>query len=161
MDGKKYRLHNFTIDGTQKRPEKGYPASSYIIEAYRNISKKKAKQKRLLLLGGSVTVLIAISLIIMLIVLLCKGCSAGKTEIYGMWSIDGVTKYEFIDDTNGAMVLPHGNFAFTYALNENIISIDFTDEHLIDSEYEFTLTGDKLIFKNEVAEYVMTREKKE
>ncbi len=115
------------------------------------IRRKKRQQRTKLV--AAIVILSAI-----LIALLLLAWIVTPPKICGLWSVDGVTKYRFFDDTRGAMILPHGEFAFTYTIHGDRISIDFADEHLIDAEYEFTLERNTLVFKDSVAEYVMTRE---
>ncbi len=118
----------------------------------RRMRRNRKRQQQLVVAGA---------VLILLIIFIVKGCSSSSdgSGLEGLWSIDGVTKYQFIDDKNGAMVLSHESFEFTYKLKDGLIYIDFADDNVIDSEYEYVLEGKKLIFKNDAAEYVMKREK--
>ena len=94
-----------------------------------------------MLFGGAAAALIVIVVVIALIV---KGCSGRTDALAGTWDFDGTTTYEFDGNGTGAMVLPSISYDFTYTIDGNKLVIDYSNESVHDSTYEFTVDGDIL-----------------
>ena len=58
---------------------------------------KQAKIRRWAIIGGGIAV------IVLIIVLLCKGCTGGDV-LKGTWDLDGTTVYQFDGKGEGAMI---------------------------------------------------------
>lgn len=86
-------------------------------------------------------------------------------EFYGLWNIDGITKYEFDGKGRGKMLLPESNleYEFTYKINENKILIDFDSEDAKDYTYKYSIDNNILKVEGETpgsGKLEMTREEK-
>ena len=86
-------------------------------------------------------------------------------EFYGLWNIDGITKYEFDGKGRGKMLLPESNleYEFTYKINENKILIDFDSEDAKDYTYKYSINNNVLKVEGETpgsGKLEMTREEK-
>lgn len=114
----------------------------YLSESERMAQRNKKKQKqRSMLFGGAAAVLIVIVVVIVLIV---KGCSGRTDVLAGTWDFDGTTTYSFDGEGSGAMVLPSISYDFTYTIDGNKLVIDYINESVHDSPYEFAVDGDIL-----------------
>lgn len=129
-------------DYQSPRPGEHRQPGQYLSESERMAQRNKKKQKqRRMLFGGAAAVLIVIVVVIVLIV---KGCS-GKTDVLaGTWDFDGTTTYSFDGEGSGAMVLPSISYDFTYTIDGNKLVIDYINESVHDSPYEFAVDGDIL-----------------
>lgn len=94
-----------------------------------------------MLFGGAAAVLIVIVVVIVLIV---KGCFGRTDVLAGTWDFDGTTTYSFDGEGSGAMALPSISYDFTYKIDGNTLVIDYSNESVHDSTYEFTVDGDIL-----------------
>lgn len=122
--------------GEHRQPER------YLSESERMAQRNKKKQKqRRMLFGGAAAVLIVIVVVIVLIV---KGCSGRTDVLAGTWDFDGTTTYSFDGEGSGAMVLPSISYDFTYTIDGNKLVIDYINESVHDSPYEFAVDGDIL-----------------
>ena len=90
---------------------------------------------------GSAAVLIVIVVVIVLIV---KGCFGRTDALAGTWDFDGTTTYVFDGNGTGVMALPSISYDFTYTIDGNTLVIDYSNESVHDSTYEFTVDGDIL-----------------
>ena len=77
-------------------------------------------------------------------VLVAKGCSGGTDALAGTWEFDGTTTYSFDGSGSGTMELPSISYDFTYTIDGNKLMIDYANESVRDSEYEFTVDGNTL-----------------
>lgn len=125
--------------GEQRHSERPLTQSERI--ASRNRMKKKKQNQRRMLFGGAAAVLIVIVVVIVLIV---KGCSGRTDVLAGTWDFDGTTTYSFDGEGSGAMALPSISYDFTYKIDGNTLVIDYSNESVHDSTYEFTVDGDIL-----------------
>ena len=107
----------------------------------RNKRKKKKQKQRRMLFGGVAAALVVIAVVIVLIV---KGCTGSADALAGTWDFDGTTTYSFDGKGSGAMVLPSISYDFTYKIDGNTLVIDYINESVHDSTYEFTASGDTL-----------------
>lgn len=89
--------------------------------------------------------LLALLFVVLIIVLICKGCSGRTDALAGKWDFDGTTAYEFDGKGSGAMLLTLADYDFTYEIKDNQLYIDFVNESAHDATYEFSVKGDTLI----------------
>ena len=127
------------------RPGEHRQPGQYLSEsermAQRNKKKKKKQKQRRMLFVGAAAVLIVIVVVIVLIV---KGCSGRTDVLAGTWDFDGTTTYSFDGEGSGAMVLHSISYDFTYTIDGNKLVIDYINESVHDSPYEFAVDGDIL-----------------
>ena len=129
-------------DYQSPRPGEHRQPGQYLSESERMAQRNKKKQKqRRILFGGAAAVLIVIVVVIVLIV---KGCSGRTDVLAGTWDFDGTTTYSFDGEGSGAMVLPSISYDFTYTIDGNKLVIDYINESVHDSPYEFAVDGDIL-----------------
>ena len=57
----------------------------------------------------------------------------------GTWTLDESTAYVFDGKGSGTLHLPMGSYAFSYTIEDNIVTLDFADEALTDASYSFLL----------------------
>lgn len=92
--------------------------------------------------------MLALASAILVIILLCKGCSNDKNinaELEGVWYYDQYTEYEFDDRGNGCMCLDGNNhFEFTYKVEADTLHLDFALDYVTDCQYTYNVDGDKL-----------------
>ena len=81
----------------------------------------------MMLRQGAVGIAI-LAVLILIIVLIVKGCSGGTDVLKGKWDLDGTTAYEFSGDGNGALLLPNATYEFSYDIKKDQISIDYENE---------------------------------
>ena len=62
----------------------------------------------------------------------------------GTWTLDESTAYIFDGKGSGTLRLPMGSYAFSYTIEDNIVTLDFADESLSDASYSFLLGRDAL-----------------
>jgi len=71
--------------------------------------------------------------------------SSNSTDpLIGKWDMDGVTAYEFLENGTGNLLLPSFEYAFTYVIEEETISLEFADENVKDAVYQFAVQADVL-----------------
>lgn len=129
-------------DYQSPRPGEHRQPGQYLSESERMAQRNKKKQKqRRMLFGGAAAVLIVIVVVIVLIV---KGCSGRTDVLAGTWDFDGTTTYSFDGEGSGAMVFPSISYDFTYTIDGNKLVIDYINESVHDSPYEFAVDGDIL-----------------
>lgn len=129
-------------DYQSPRPGEHRQPGQYLSESERMAQRNKKKQKqRRMLFGGAAAVLIVIVVVIVLIV---KGCSGRTDVLAGTWDFDGTTTYSFDGEGSDAMVLPSISYDFTYTIDGNKLVIDYINESVHDSPYEFAVDGDIL-----------------
>lgn len=126
------------IYSSNARPSGG----RYLSETER-LRRRKKRQQQLMIKRGIVG-LVALGILILIIVLICKGCSGGSDVLAGKWDVDGTTFYEFDGDGKGALILPSSTYEFTYEIENDQIHIDYKNESVHDGSYTFTVVNDKL-----------------
>lgn len=87
----------------------------------------------------------ALVVVAVLLVLLLGGGGGKKSGLEGLWTVDGVTSYRFERGGKGAMELPDRDFAFTYTVENGVLSIDFKDEMATDAQYSYSVSDDTLV----------------
>lgn len=129
-------------DYQSPRPGEHRQPGQYLSESERMAQRNKKKQKqRRMLFGGAAAVLIVIVVVIVLIV---KGCFGRTDALAGTWDFDGTTTYVFDGNGTGVMALPSISYDFTYTIDGNKLVIDYINESVHDSPYEFAVDGDIL-----------------
>ena len=105
--------------------------------------KRKARRRNFVLIAA-----LALVLLILCIVLICKGCAGENTaysELAGVWNYDEYTDYEFDDNGNGCMCLDNKtHYEFTYTVKDGTLFLDFTLDYVTDCQYGYTVEGDTL-----------------
>lgn len=99
--------------------------------------RKQRQRKQLQVAIGILFLLIVASAIMLAII-------HRQSPIEGTWYMDEVTAYEFRSGGKGAMILPSAEYAFTYSITDNNLSIDFEYEGAKDAQYIFTIDGNIL-----------------
>lgn len=118
---------------------------------------KQTKIRSWAIIGGS------IALIVLIIVLFCKGCTGGDV-LKGTWDLDGTTVYQFDGKGEGAMILPSNTYSFKYTINEEekTVSIDFDNEKATDYTYSYTVDKNSLTLYGSIGkesfEYVFAKQ---
>ena len=97
-----------------------------------------------------IAVWIAILAVILIILVagvffMVRGLRQSSPSIKGTWSYDEVTIYTFDDEGHGSLVLPLGNYEFSYVLEDDVLQLDFVDESIIDRRYNYSIAEDELI----------------
>lgn len=64
--------------------------------------------------------------------------------LLGIWDMDGVTSYEFVDEQTGKLLLPSSEYEFSYKTDGDVLTIDFADERARDAVYQFSVQGDTM-----------------
>ena len=105
--------------------------------------KKHTKRRRIL---RRTLVLSLIIVFVAAVIMIAKGLH--RDELKGIWSLDQTTVYEFDGKGKGTLHLPLNDYAFTYTIDNNSVSIDFTDEHATDTAYTYSVDGAILILDN-------------
>ncbi len=108
--------------------------------AQRRRKKRKQSNGRLLVLLMGVCSLV---LLVLSLILIIHSCTS-RNPVVGSWKLDSMTTYEFYDDGKGALIVPKGNYSFTYTLDDDKLSIDFHDENALDSEFVYEVEDDVL-----------------
>jgi len=93
------------------------------------------------------TVIALILIVIAIVLIFIFGISklAKKKDIYGTWKLDEITSYQFNKDNTGKLILSTGNaYAFTYQRDESTLKIDFEDDALTDTIFEYVQNDKEL-----------------
>ncbi len=81
--------------------------------------------------------------------------------LLGIWDMDGVTAYEFVDEQTGKLLLPSSEYEFCYKTDGDVLTIDFVDEKARDAVYQFSVQGDTMALTGGTAttqdSYTLTR----
>ena len=109
-------------------------------------------KKKVLIIG----IALLIVLIGLLAIILANKFSKNR-EFIGSWTTDGVTVYQFKRNYKGSLVVPLGEYPFTYEINGDKIFIDFENEKSTDSEFTYSFEDDKLILKGVNGTFTFTR----
>ena len=127
--------------------------------------KKMPKWKKFLLnYGFYIICALVLAVIVLGIVLLCRGCSQNKTtdvfSFNGTYYIDDYTAYEFDGKGKGAMRLGETTrYVFEYTVKDDRISFNFEDDRVKDAAYSFTASKDTitLIENGGTTTYTLTK----
>ena len=106
--------------------------------------RRKRKRHRQIMIQRGVLVGAAWAILIIIVVLILKGCSGGIDALAGKWNFDGSTYYEFDGDGAGTMTLPNKTYEFSYKVKDNQMRIDYEDASLTDGTYTFSVEDSKL-----------------
>ena len=108
------------------------------------LRRKKIRQRKLRI-QRRIAAGVAFAILILIIVLIAKGCSGSKNDIVGTWSLDNLTVYHFEKDSTGAMLLSNSRYDYSFKVKGENLHIDYKDDILVDGSYLFTVEGDTLI----------------
>ena len=79
------------------------------------------------------------------------------SELEGIWKLDDITAYEFDGHDRGVMLTAVDNYTFAYTAQDGKLNIDFDYEGATDSEYTYTINGDKLTMSRNGKDYELTK----
>ena len=79
----------------------------------------------------------------------------------GWWDVDEYTSYRFRRNGAGTLLVPAGEYDFTWTEEDGELTIDFADEAATDAEYRFTREkGVLTLTRPDGRSYPMTKHKK-
>jgi len=117
--------------------ENGY--SSYEGKYYRKSTHKKRRRK------SRAPIITAIIISIVIIVGVFAYFLINKSNpIEGTWVYDSYTQYVFEKDGTGCFEVDDVHYEYTYKINGNNLSMDFTEDVVRDCEYTFTIEENTL-----------------
>ena len=102
----------------------------------------------------------AIIVLFFIIFIIVLFCIVHKDKLYGKWTTDGNTVYEFNGKGKGSLTVPSTKLLFSYKISKNKIHIDFIDENAEDGDYEYFIKDVKLTLtetQKTKSEYVFTK----
>jgi len=70
--------------------------------------------------------------------------AADEEKLIGTWVYDDGTEYRFAQDGTGGMTVGSYEYKFTYDTSDNNLKILYDNSEVHDSEYTYSLEGDKL-----------------
>lgn len=82
-----------------------------------------------------------------------KGGGSAGAQFLGTWQLDEVTTYEFDGQGRGIMLTAVDNYTFVYSADGGKLDIDFDIDDAMDSEYSYSMAGDKLTISRGGATY--------
>ena len=94
-----------------------------------------------------IAILVAIVSIVLIVINVTK-----KDELYGLWDIDGTTKYEFNGYGKGTLIVPLDEYEFIYTIQKDKLFIDFINPESADTTYTFSVSENVLEITNVVDE---------
>lgn len=65
-------------------------------------------------------------------------------DVYGSWTVDGVTDLKFNKDGSGALIVPSNEFPFIWSLEDDSLSLSFEDSAVRDVVYTVSKQGSKI-----------------
>ena len=80
-----------------------------------------------------------------------------KDKLSGSWTSDGVTIYEFNGKGEGKLLTSISSYNFSYKIKKNRVYIDFKEEKIEDTDYEFYIENGKLELKEDNKTYNLNR----
>lgn len=156
---------------------------------YEDPKSSKIDKKKLILIFAAVLVIAAIGLTVTLILRSCSKDDAsqqpsspaatqaptssilptvaitgdpitGAEDVLGVWTLDGVTSYQFNNDDTGALITDAEDFFFYYSVEGNILYLEFADENVSGAEYACYLDGNTLYFDDTATQqtYILTKQ---
>ena len=134
-----------TVRATNQTANKRQPPSSKgrYLSPKRKAAIKRRKRQRAVIVS-----LFALLIVILSVVLICKGCAGGKKDLsvlQGTWYYDQYTEYEFDGKGNGCMCIDKTNhYEFTYDIDGDTLKVDYALDYVTDCEYAYTVEKDKL-----------------
>ena len=64
--------------------------------------------------------------------------------LIGTWNYDEYTRYEFVPDGSGQMMLDDTSYPFTYSIDGDQLYLDFADDTITDATYTFAVEDNQL-----------------
>lgn len=110
--------------------------------------KKFKIKKKVLIIGIIIIAIIAILLLISRIT---------KNSFLGTWITDGGTIYEFKEKNVGVMKTSLSEYKFTYKIKDDVLSIDFEEENVIDTNYKYSFENNKCILTSDRGNFTFTK----
>lgn len=86
-----------------------------------------------------------------------EGGGTSASEFLGTWKLDEITVYKFDGHDRGIMLTAVDNYTFVYSAQDGKLNIDFDYDGATDSEYTYSIDGDKLTMSRSGMDYVLTR----
>ena len=124
-----------------QRQETPHPGR-YLSQKRMSAKKRKARQRKMVITA------VFFAVLILIIVLICKGCAGGNydnADLSGVWHYDQYTEYEFDGEGKGCMCLDGNNhFEFAYIAEDGTLHLDFVLDYVTDCQYTYTIDGDKM-----------------
>ena len=78
-------------------------------------------------------------------------------ELAGSWTIDGVTDLKFNKDGSGALSVPARQFAFSWKLEDDRLSLSFEDSAVRDVVYDVSKKGLTIVISEDGTSYTLKR----
>lgn len=119
------------------------PVSKAVYNRRQAARRKKQKRQRIRKTVSVLAAVLALAGLITGVALLTKGNSSGRLLV-GTWVYDENTVYRFGEDGRGCMEIGDGDFAYTYTVKGNEVSLDFEQVALHDCTYTFKVKGNTL-----------------
>lgn len=85
------------------------------------------------------------------------GAAVAAKDIYGVWTVDGVTDLEFSEDGSGALIVPEHEFPFQWELVGDSLSLSFEDSAVRDVVYTVSKQGAKITIDEEGMKFTLKR----
>lgn len=73
--------------------------------------------------------------------------SKNENELVGTWVYDEYTQYVFEESGHGELLADDVSFDYTYKINGETLTLDFTEDVVRDCDYTFSVDGKKLTLK--------------
>ena len=78
----------------------------------------------------------------------------------GRWDFDEYTSYRFRRNGTGSLLVPAGEYAFTWRETEGVLHLDFSDDSATDADYTYKKEkGILTLIRPDGGEYPMKRHK--
>ena len=114
-----------------------------------SVRKRHRKLRPILLVGMPILLVASVIVILLYKVKINRdtenNISNSDELLIGTWNYDDVTRYTFDGEGSGALLLPLGNYEFTYVVAEGSLSLDFADESAMDRSYMYSVSDGELI----------------
>lgn len=98
----------------------------------------------------SIICIVSITIIVTLVSLfLILYFSKSKNNLVGTWVYDEYTRYVFEESGHGELLADDVSFAYTYKINGETLTLNFTEDVVRDCEYTFSVDGKELTLTGE------------
>ena len=110
----------------------------------RAVGKKRNKSKRQIPRKAAI-ILMALILIAAVIVIIISVKSGNQSkDLIGIWRYDEHTQYYFEEDGTGKLIADGVTYTYDYSVENKTLSLDFTDDIVLECEYTFSIEGTTL-----------------
>ena len=83
-------------------------------------------------------------------------------DLFGTWTVDGVTTYRFDTDGSGALILPEHSYPFSFFAEGNTLVLEFENEEIGTVHFVPSIDDDRLVLQREeeagIAEYTLQKQ---